>query len=231
MNRTDRLYAIVEALRAVAPRPLSARRLAERFEVSTRTIERDLSSLQQTGVPIWAEPGRTGGYCLDIAHTLPPLGLTVEEALAVMIGLGMLASSPFSAEAGAALGKVLAVMDGSRAEETRALAARVHLLQGDPPAPAPDGFSDALRAGTVLRLRYCDRAGVETEREVEPQGYVGRDGTWYLIAWCRTRSGIRAFRGDRIVAAEPTGERPPRRELTAADLDIPYGDLRPVLGP
>jgi len=130
-----------------------------------------------------------------------------------------------------ALGKVLAVMDGSRAEETRALAARVHLLQGAPPAPSPAGFSGALRAGTVLRLRYRDRAGVETEREVEPQGYVGRDGTWYLIAWCRTREAIRAFRGDRIVAAAPTGERPPRRRLTAADLDIPYGDLRPLLEP
>lgn len=61
MNRTDRLYALVEELRAVAPRLRSASWLAARFEVSTRTIERDLSALQQTGVPIWAEPGRTGG--------------------------------------------------------------------------------------------------------------------------------------------------------------------------
>ena len=61
MNRTDRLYAIVEELRAVSPRPRSASWLADRFEVSRRTIERDISALQQTGVPVWAEPGRTGG--------------------------------------------------------------------------------------------------------------------------------------------------------------------------
>ena len=82
MNRTDRLYALVEELRAVAPRPRSARWLAERFEVSARTVERDISARQQSGVPIWAEPGRTGGYCLDKARTLPPVNLTPGEAVA-----------------------------------------------------------------------------------------------------------------------------------------------------
>ena len=61
MNRTDRLYALAEELRAVAPRPRSARRLAQHFEVSTRTIERDLAALQQAGVPIWATSGPGGG--------------------------------------------------------------------------------------------------------------------------------------------------------------------------
>ncbi|WP_425272898.1 helix-turn-helix transcriptional regulator [Rathayibacter festucae] len=76
MNRTDRLYGLVEELRAVSPRPRSARRLAERFEVSVRTIERDPSALQQSGLPIWAEPGRTGGYVIDASATLGPAGFT-----------------------------------------------------------------------------------------------------------------------------------------------------------
>ncbi len=70
MDRTDRLYAIVEELRAVAPQPRSARWLAERFEVSTRTIERDASALQQSGVAIYAEPGRRGGYGGGAPHRL-----------------------------------------------------------------------------------------------------------------------------------------------------------------
>ncbi|WP_245884710.1 helix-turn-helix transcriptional regulator [Glaciihabitans tibetensis] len=111
MNRTDRLYALVEELRAVAPRPRSARWLAGKFEVSSRTIERDLSSLQLSGVPIWAEPGRTGGYCLDPTHTLAPLNFTVDEALAVMIALGTLGTSPFHDAAASALRKVVAVTD------------------------------------------------------------------------------------------------------------------------
>ncbi|MCH6471519.1 helix-turn-helix transcriptional regulator [Sinomonas terrae] len=228
MNRTDRLYAIVEELRAVAPRPRSARQLAGRFEVSSRTIERDLAALQQAGVPIWAEPGRTGGYVIDASHTLAPLGFTVDEAFAVTIALGMLASSPFRAPAGSALRKVAAVMDARRLDETVELATRVHLLEDAPAAAVPDGFAEALRTRSVLRIRYSDRNGEKTVREVEPVGYVGRDQNWYLIAWCRTRGGIRAFRSDRILAVEPTGERPPRRDYRAEDLQIPYGELRPA---
>ncbi|MGG7464776.1 helix-turn-helix transcriptional regulator [Plantibacter sp. YIM 135347] len=242
MNRTDRLYALVEELRAAAPRPVSARRLAGRFEVSTRTIERDLSALQQAGVPIWAEPGRTGGYSIDVAHTLAPLGFTVDEALAVTIGLGMLSTSPFRAAATTALRKVVAVMDQSTLHETAELASRIHLLDDSPGGAtgsagavpgaadpgAPDVLAGALGAGKVLRITYRDRDGADTIRDVEPLGYVGKGRDWYLIGWCRLRDGIRAFRGDRVLSAEPTGERVPRRPLRAADLDIAYGTLRSV---
>jgi predicted DNA-binding transcriptional regulator YafY len=233
VNRTDRLYALVEELRAVAPRPRSARWLAERFEVSSRTIERDLSALQQSGVPIWAEPGRSGGYAIDRAYTLAPLGFTVDEALAVAAGLGMLQSSPFAGSAASALRKVVAVMDERNLREAAELAGRIHLLDDDgatraDPAPAAaTGLDGALRSGRVLRIAYRDRAGAATVREVEPLGYVGKGRDWYLIAWCRLRDGVRAFRGDRIASVEATVERPPRRPLDVADLGIVYG-LRPL---
>jgi predicted DNA-binding transcriptional regulator YafY len=72
VNRTDRLYALVEELRARAPRLMRASELAERFEVTTRTIERDLLALQEAGVPIWAQPGPGGGYGLNADTSLPP---------------------------------------------------------------------------------------------------------------------------------------------------------------
>ena len=115
MNRTDRLYGLVEELGAVSPRTRSARRLAERFEVSVRTIERDLAALQQSGLPIWAEPGRTGGYVIDASATLGPAGFTVAEALAVLIGLGYLRHSPFRQSAQTAARKMLAVMPNGEA--------------------------------------------------------------------------------------------------------------------
>lgn len=226
MNRTDRLYALVEELRAVAPRPRSARRLAEKFEVSTRTIERDLSALQQAGVPIWAEPGRTGGYSIDTSHTLAPLGFTVDEALSVTIALGMLSTSPFHTAATSALRKVVAVMDQSTLHETAELASRIHFLDDEPvPETAPE-LAGALRSRNVLRIAYRDRGGAATLRDVEPLGYVGKGRNWYLIGWCRLRDGIRAFRGDRVISAETTGERTPHRTLQAEDLDIAYGTLR-----
>jgi predicted DNA-binding transcriptional regulator YafY len=73
MNRTDRLYALVEQLRAGAPRAVTSRQLADRFEVSVRTIERDITALQQAGVPIWATPGPGGGYAIDPSMALPPV--------------------------------------------------------------------------------------------------------------------------------------------------------------
>lgn len=79
MNRTDRLYALTEELRRVAPRARTARQLADRFEVSVRTIERDLSALQQSGVPIWASTGPSG-YSVVAGHIATHLRNTILEA-------------------------------------------------------------------------------------------------------------------------------------------------------
>ncbi|WP_440711349.1 helix-turn-helix transcriptional regulator [Herbiconiux sp. YIM B11900] len=228
MNRTDRLYALVEELRAVAPRPRSAAWLAGRFEVSARTIERDLSALQQAGVPIWAQNGRRGGYAIDATHTLAPLGLTVDEALAVTVGLGMLSASPFRLAAASALRKMVAVMDERSVQQTAALTERVYLLDDASAPDAPGHLDGVLVAGRVLSMTYRDRAGEQTVREVEPLGFVGKGRDWYLIGWCRLRHGVRAFRGDRIERAEPTGERAPARTLSPDDLEIADGRLRAV---
>nr|WP_208388097.1 YafY family protein [Microbacterium halimionae] len=219
---------MVEELRAVSPRPRSARWLADRFDVSSRTIERDLSALQQSGVPIWAEPGRTGGYCLDPAHTLSPLGFTVDEALAVMIALGALDTSPFRDSATSALRKVVAVTEDRSLKQTAELATRVHMLSDEGSSRAPSSVAHALRTGHVLRISYTDRNGGATVRDVEPMGFVGKGDNWYLVAWCRLRDGLRAFRGDRIADAETLAERPPRRPLRAEDLGIVEGKLRAV---
>jgi predicted DNA-binding transcriptional regulator YafY len=231
VNRTDRLYAIVEELRAVAPRPRSARWLAERFEVSQRTVERDISALQQSGVPIWAEPGRTGGYCLDKARTLPPVNLTPGEAVALAVALRQLDGTPFRSDAGTALRKLVTAMQAGDAAAARDLAERIHLVgkpgAATPPAPMPRLVADALQARRVLRIGYADRAGAVTEREIEPLGYVGSPSAhWYLMAWCRLRDGQRAFRTDRITGVTVTAEVAPPRRLRREDLDIPPEKLR-----
>ena len=208
MNRTDRLYALVEELRVVAPRPRSGRWLADRFEVSLRTVERDISALQQAGTPIWAEPGRTGGYCLDPQKTLPPVNFTPPEAVAMAVALEKLAGSPFQQAAQTALRKLVAAMQETDADAARDLAARVHLLgSASALSPIPSLIADALSTGRVLRISYQDKDGAITSREVEPLGYVGTPTNWYLIGWCRLRDGIRALRTDRIFSSVATAER------------------------
>lgn len=98
MNRTARLYALVEDLRAVAPRPLTVAALATRFEISTRTVQRDLQTLLETGVPVRSIPGRGGGWSIDPEMTLPPVRLTADEASALITALAAAdASTPTSA--------------------------------------------------------------------------------------------------------------------------------------
>ncbi|MDI6098083.1 WYL domain-containing protein [Actinoplanes sp. NEAU-A12] len=227
MNRTDRLYALVEELRAVAPRPRSARWLADRFEVSARTVERDISALQQSGTPIYAESGRTGGYCLDRAHTLPPVNLTPEEAVAMALALRGLAGTPFRHPAASALRKLVAAMRPADVAAARALAGRIHLGGDPPPTALPRLAGGTLPVGCVLRIGYADRHGAVTARDIEPLGYVGVRDRWYLVAWCRLRQSVRVFRPDRITTVTPTRETVRPRALSETDLDIPHR-LRPL---
>jgi predicted DNA-binding transcriptional regulator YafY len=217
----------VEELRAIAPRPRSARWLAERFEVSVRTLERDVSALQQSGTPIWAEPGRTGGYCLDRGRTLPPVNFTPQEAVALAVAIEKMPASPFRAAARAAHRKVVAAMRSADVVTARELGARVHILEGDDAGGAiPSLIADALSVGRVLRIGYLDRSGDSTVRDIEPLGYIENSGRWYLVAWCRLREAVRAFRTDRIESVSVTAEVAAPRDLVVEELDIPYGEVR-----
>jgi predicted DNA-binding transcriptional regulator YafY len=215
VNRTDRLYAMVEDLRAKAPRARTARQLAEHFEVSVRTIERDISALQQSGVPIWSTPGPGGGYTLDPAMTLPPLNFSPDEATAIAVALAASGPIPYGDAARAALGKVVAAMSSTSRESARELVDRIRLMVRDGElerTPVLRAVEAAVLHRQVLQLDYVDREGVRTDqREVEPFGFAGMGPHWYLMGWCRLRDAGRSFRLDRIQTARVTEEQAPSR--------------------
>lgn len=224
MNRTDRLYALVEELRACAPRRVSAREMAARYEVSVRTIERDIGALQQAGVPIFADVGRGGGYSIDKSRTLPPLNFTPAEAVAVAITLSRAGGSPYSRAARTALHKIVAAMSAADSASARELAQRVRFLtpaEVDDPAFVPTVLEEAIRTRRVVRLTYVDRTGTETERDVEPVTFTASGNGWYLTAWCRMRGGSRIFRTDRVRRAALLEETAPDRPVEAMHDDIP----------
>jgi predicted DNA-binding transcriptional regulator YafY len=228
VNRTDRLYALVEELRAVAPRPRSATWLAQRFEVSVRTVERDLDALREAGVPIYAATGRTGGYTLDRERTLPPLALTVEEALAMSVALREAEGSPFAAAARAAAQKVLATLPERVREREQLLAARIHTTQAPEDSAIRSAVGEAVTTGRVVHLKYTGATGPPTERDVEPLGLLRGDTEWYLVGWCRLRDGVRGFRLDRITAARLVDEVPRPRDPAALARDMARLDVRPL---
>src|SRR5207245_2576538 len=166
VNRMDRLYALVEELRASAPRARTARHLADRFEVSVRTIERDLSALQQSGVPVWATPGPGGGYTLDPSMTLPPLNFTADEAAAVAVALAVSGPIPYADAARAALRKLVAAMSATGREGARDLAGRIRLLQQTGElarTPVVRAVESAVLHRQVLELDYVDKDGNRTD--------------------------------------------------------------------
>jgi predicted DNA-binding transcriptional regulator YafY len=249
VNRTERLYALVEEMRAVAPRPRTAQHLAARFEVSVRTVQRDLGALMEAGVPLYATPGPGGGYAIDPTHTLPPVNFTSDEAAALAIALARPGSSPLAGALRSALRKVVAAMPASEVDAARRLAARFHLASaaesgdgadaaggdaddtdadgsGMPSGPAARAVEAALVAGRVVEIDYCDRHGDVTRRAVEPVAVVNPGTHWYLVGHCRLRDDTRAFRLDRVLAAGVTPEAAPERDIDPAEgIPVPLRQL------
>lgn len=231
MRRSERHHALLDVLRANAERPVSVPRLADRFGVSTRTIERDVLALQDAGVPLYAVPGRTGGYAIRRDYSLPPLAFTSAEATAVVAGLSVMMGSPFADEARLALDKVLAVMPPERRQHSRALAARVAARA--PEGPTDPGIAEVVRSvldePRVVVLEYVSHeSGERTRREVEPLGLITVRNGWILVGWCRLRHGVRGFRTDRILAINSTDEVPPMRTPDPLVEDLSRWDFRGV---
>jgi predicted DNA-binding transcriptional regulator YafY len=211
MNRTDRLYALVEELRAFAPRARTAHQLADRFEVSVRTIERDINALLEGGVPIYATPGPGGGYAIDKAHTLPPVNFTPEEATALAVALARPGDAPLADALRSAVRKVVGVMPEREAEAARRLAGRIHLFPhaSDDRHHTARVIEEAVLRMLVIEIDYMDAKGAATTRLVEPLALASGE-SWYLVGFCRLRQGERVFRLDRIARARLTDEPAPR---------------------
>ena len=229
MNRTDRLFAVVEELRDAGEGGRTAAGLAERFEVSTRTIKRDVSALQQSGSPIWAAGGPGGGYRIDAAATLPPMTFTASEAVALAAALSLQPELPFAPDGVSALTKVLHAMAGPGRVAALALAERVWLRP--PPASrsaTARAIDAAIREQTVVVLDYQAGDGRRTERRpVEPLALGHTRGHWFLMAWCRRRRDGRWFRLDRIHGATNTSQRFEPRDPLQVFGEPPAG-VRPL---
>ncbi|MBX7453820.1 HTH domain-containing protein [Mycolicibacterium sp. 3033] len=221
MRRAERLYALVDLLRG-SRRPMSAARLAGEFEVSKRTIERDIQSLQLAGVPIYADRGVSGGYSILREHSLPPLNLTVTESLAVLAGLALLETSPYGAAARRARTKVLAISGEDQLAPVGDALASMFVIDADAPTEAAIALvPEAIAARRVVRLEYLAEDGAtRTDRDVEAMGLLRGGDAWVFVGWCRLRKGIRGFHLDRIAHLEITDEVFPERDPAVLDADL-----------
>lgn len=207
MNRIDRLTAILIQLQG--KKIVKASEIADRFNISLRTVYRDVKALQEAGVPIGAEAG-TGYYIVDGYH-LPPVMFSKEEAAALLTGEKLM--EKFSDHSNRkqfslAMEKIRSVLRGSEKDYLESLdeniaVVRYQALEAPGVEEFPNRFlSDiqhALGMNQVINMEYFSfQDEVATRREVEPIGIFHMSAHWHLIAFCRLRQGYRDFRVDRI---------------------------------
>ena len=169
MNRTEHLHALTESSRRTGTRGRTADGLAEEFEVTTRTIKRDLAALEAGGLPVWGRTGPGGGYGLAQGSSLPPVNFTAAQALALSAAVAVSTQAPFSDAARTATRKVLDVLDPFARRRATDLSHRVWVDVG-PSAPrrVMSVLEEALIDQVTVNLAYTDAQGHSTRREVEP---------------------------------------------------------------
>jgi predicted DNA-binding transcriptional regulator YafY len=197
--------------------------LADRLEVSRRTIRRDVERLRELGYPVESLTGPAGGYRLRAGTAMPPLLLDDDEAIAIAVGLRTAARASVTGieeNAVRALVKLEQVLPAH-------LRRRVGALGSATVAPAVGGptvdpqhltvIAAACRDTECLRFAYRSRDGSDSRREVEPHSLVNLGRRWYLVAWDRRREDWRTFRLDRLERPASSGVRFEPRRLPARD--------------
>lgn len=197
--------------------------LANRLEVSGRTVRRDIERLRRLGYPVESLSGPAGGYRLRAGAAMPPLLLDDDEAIAIAVGLRTAARASVTGieeTAVRALVKLEQVLPAHLRRRVRALGATTMTLPGGGPTVDPQALTviaAACRDSERIRFAYRGRDGRESRRKVEPHSLVNLGRRWYLAAWDPARDDWRTFRLDRLERPASTGERFEPRDLPAKD--------------
>lgn len=214
MNRIDRLTSILIHLQT--KRVVKADEIARRFEISLRTVYRDVKSLMEAGVPVGSEAGK--GYFIVDGYHLPPVMFTQDEAGAMMLAgklVDKMADKSVRGAFSSALYKIKAVLSEVEKDHLENLDPHIevflrsryeHRNEKDFPDHFLTEIQRAIGKRQVLTIDYSDAEEEVTQRSVEPMGMFYYSMTWHLIGWCRLRNGYRNFRADRIKSLTNTKE-------------------------
>ncbi|MBI5815490.1 MAG: YafY family transcriptional regulator [Nitrospinae bacterium] len=201
MRRADRLFMIVQLLRS--GRVVTAAKVAERLEVSERTVYRDIRDLTLSGVPIEGEAGV--GYTIRNGYDLPPLMFNEEEIAALIIGARMVEAWGGMAHgrgAAMALSKIQSVLPAhlsNSLEQTKVFS--LSFPERHDLRKMLDVLHSAINGSQRVALRYSDEKGAGSRRVIRPLGLYFWGKVWTLAAWCELRKDFRTFRVDRILSA------------------------------
>jgi predicted DNA-binding transcriptional regulator YafY len=217
-GRLLQLLALLQARREWA-----GPELADRLDVSARTIRRDVGRLRELGYPVDSLTGPAGGYAMRAGTAMPPLLLDDDEAIAIAVGLGTAARASVAGieeTAVRALVKLEQILPRRVRRRVRALGAATVSPALAGPMVDPHELTTlaaACRDCERLRFAYRSRDGTDSRRDVEPHALVNLGRRWYLVAWDRMREDWRSFRVDRLSRPAPTGIRFTARAVPGGD--------------
>ncbi|MFG1915370.1 helix-turn-helix transcriptional regulator [Micromonospora sp. NPDC048898] len=220
-----RLLALLSLLQARRDWPGGL--LAERLDVSPRTVRRDVDRLRELGYPVRAVKGPDGGYRLDAGAQLPPLLFDDQQAIAIAVALQLAPLSGAGIQEGAAralhtMRQVMPSRLRHRIDTLRVTAVEQPTTRPDPPVDSSvlTAIGTAVHAHDVLRFDYASATSGShaPPRRVEPHHLVTWKERWYLVGWDLDRGDWRTFRVDRISPRTPTGPRFAPRRLPATDV-------------
>lgn len=203
MRRADRLIRIVHFLRG-RRRAVTAKRIAQEFEICTRTVYRDIQDLMNAGTPISGEAGV--GYMIDKQYYLPPVTFDADELEAIGLGFTMVrhwTDDRFAAKAKSAFDKIQAVLPASLQGELEQIT--TYSAQNQSVVPWTVSFSDlrqSIRLRRKIRISYTDEMQRDTSRILRPLALIFCSPVWLLATWCEKRNDFRNFRLDRIQIVE-----------------------------
>jgi predicted DNA-binding transcriptional regulator YafY len=225
MGTSARLLRLLSLLQT--PRDWTGSELAQRLEVSGRTVRNDIERLRELGYPVHATRGSVGGYRLEAGTSMPPLLLDDDEAVAVAIGLRTVTSGALtgieetSLRALAKLEQVLPPRLRRQVSTLQRMTVHVQRRRSGPtvdPAMLVE-LARLSREQFAIRFDYSDRHETGSKRRVEPYRIVNAGQRWYLVAWDLDRADWRTFRVDRIKDGMSAGPRFTPRELTDAEVE------------
>jgi predicted DNA-binding transcriptional regulator YafY len=224
VDASARLLRLLSLLQT--PRDWTGTELADRLDVSTRTVRNDIERLRGLGYPVHATRGSVGGYRLEAGAAMPPLLLDDDEAIAIAVGLRTAAGGAVGGieeTSLRALSKLEQVMPARLRRRVNALQTFTVLVPRDEREATVDPnvlttLAAACRDHDRVRFAYRDREQVASRREAEPYRLVNWGRRWYLVAWDLVRGDWRTFRVDRLTLRLPNGQRFAPRPLPDEDV-------------
>lgn len=199
-SRLSRLTDIL--LQLQSKRLVTATFLADKFEVSVRTIYRDIRSLEQSGVPIVVEEGK--GYMLMDGYQLPPIMFSEEEANALITAEQLIIKNKdesLVSEYQNAIAKIKSVLKNSQKGKANLLADRIYIGGNNTYEKSSNylmKIQSAITNFQIVEIDYCSSENKSTKRNIEPFALYSTNGNWLLVAFCRLRNEFRIFRIDYI---------------------------------